>query len=105
MPGLFTPKLCARLQHFSMDVLIAHGGPNQRTAQLFPGPFKAEIGHHSRDNGVLRQLPATQKLFAPKIQDIITIHRATFAVHIQRSIGVSIEGNPKIGLMLFDRIS
>src|SRR5579883_3074766 len=100
--GLLAAERCAEAEHFLEDVLIADGGADHADAVAGEGLFEAEIGHDGGDDGVLGKAAGGAEGAGGKEQGAVAIDDLAAAGDEDGAIGIAVEGDAELGVVLDD---
>src|SRR5680860_697819 len=104
VPRLLTTERVAtslhRLEHVAVtDLGLAN--PDILTPQ---GVNETEVAHHSRDHGVGSERPGVAHGQRQDRQDLVTVNDIALMVHCQAPVGVPIQGEADVRVVLDDRL-
>ncbi len=100
--GLLAADEVAVLLHVLVDVAVAHGGLFIGDAQAVQGLIETEVGHDGGDHGVGGELAVLLHILGHDIHDLIAVDHLATLVHGQAAVGVAIEGEAHVHVVLPD---
>src|SRR5690625_1942922 len=100
--GLFPAQVEAVAHHFSQHVAVPHIGGHDVDAGFFHRAQQAQIAHRGRDERVVAQITLRLKGDGQNPQDLVAVHNFAVLVNRETPIGVPIEGDARIRLVLHD---
>ncbi len=103
MAGLLAAQREAVLLHGLQHVAVADGGLHQVDALALHRQLEAEVGHHGGHRGVAAQGAGLLHGDGEDGDDLVAVHLVAVGVGGQAAVGVAVQGDAEVGLVLLHR--